>query len=292
VRPGGEKRGNSYDRRRRRRWLMKEFDPDIGPDRVRCHLFGLSENCLEFLDIHTLTVDRIEPGGSYARDSIRPACKPCQNTQGALITQARRIQWKQLMEEARARGIDWERRAVRKNLGVGQADHERTAAARLHLQALVALGWSQSKLAHQLGLSPTNLGPIIGTSTAGAPDLRVLTRGTVDKIEALYDQLSMTLPPETNQRERIAASRSRRYAKERQWKPPLALEDVSDVVLEDDYLDEAAIERRMAGDKTVRLTKAEKAEVRHRWMATGRSLSELERATGINSHRDYSQEAS
>jgi transcriptional regulator with XRE-family HTH domain len=175
--------------------------------------------------------------------------------------------------------------AIPASLGAGQKDHERTPAARLHLRALVALGWSQSKLARRLGVLPTNLGPVIGTSGSNVD--RTLSRGTVDKIEALYAELSMTLPPETNQRERIASSRSRRYAKDRGWLPPLALEDVSDVVLEDEYLDEAAIERRMAGDKSLRLSKAEKAELRRRWVAAGRALNDLERTTGVNSHREY-----
>lgn len=158
--------------------------------------------------------------------------------------------------------------AVPANLGVGQKDHERTPTARLRLQALVALGWSQSKLAERLGILPTNLGPIIGTSTAGGPrrrdGLRILSRGTVDKIEALYAELSMTLPPETNHRERIAASRSRNYAAERGWLPPLALEDVSDVpVLQlgsHEDVDEVAVRRAVDGDKGVRLTIAERRE--------------------------------
>lgn len=106
------------------------------------------------------------------------------------------------------------------NLGAGQADHERTPLARLHLRALVALGWSQSKLATRLGLLPSNLGPVIGTSGRGP---RVLTRSTVDAIEALFAELCMTLPPETNQRDRIAAARARNYAKAHGWEPPLAL---------------------------------------------------------------------
>lgn len=108
MRPGGEKRGSSYTRRRRRTRLLREFDPDLGPDKARCHLFGLSERCLGVVDIHTLTVDRIEPGGSYCADNTRPACAPCQHVQGALITRERRLQWKQLMEEAAALGIDWD----------------------------------------------------------------------------------------------------------------------------------------------------------------------------------------
>lgn len=107
MRPGGEKRGNSTDRRRRREYLLEEFDDDLGPDRARCHLFGLSEACLGTVDRYSLTVDRIEPGGSYCRDNIRPACKPCQNKQGALITKERRDQWRLHMAEADAADIDW-----------------------------------------------------------------------------------------------------------------------------------------------------------------------------------------
>ena len=108
MRPGGDKRGSTRNRAARRVWLLQEFDPDLGPDKARCHLFGLSDRCLQYVDARTLTVDRIEPGGSYRRDNIRPACKPCQNTQGALITKERRQQWRQLMEEAQALGIDWD----------------------------------------------------------------------------------------------------------------------------------------------------------------------------------------
>lgn len=108
MRPGGEKRGNNRDRARRRARLLREFDPDLGPDKARCHLFGLSSRCLEIVDATTLTVDRIEPGGSYCADNTRPACKPCQSLQGALITHERRRQWLALMEEARELGIEWD----------------------------------------------------------------------------------------------------------------------------------------------------------------------------------------
>lgn len=179
--------------------------------------------------------------------------------------------------------------AIPANLGAGQADHERTPTARLHLQALVALGWSQSKLATRLGVLPTNLGPVIGVSTAGGPNrregLRILSRSTVDKIEALYAELSMTLPPETNQRDRIAASRARRYAERRGWLPPLALEDVDGVELDEDYLDEAAIEHRLAGDKSVRVHKGETAEVVRRALARGMNTGQIERHLGIKPER-------
>jgi transcriptional regulator with XRE-family HTH domain len=147
------------------------------------------------------------------------------------------------------------------------------------LQALVALGWSMSELGRRLGITHVrNAIPVVKGE-------RRLTAATAKKADALYEQLSMTLPSETNQRQRIAASRSRRYAKAHGWVPPLDLE-AEDVELDDEpYLDEAAILRRLDGDKTVRLTPAEAAELVRRWQASGRPLNECERHTGINPHR-------
>lgn len=87
--------------------MLANFDQDLGPDRARCWL-DLVDGCLEFVDATTLTVDRIHPGGSYAHGNIQPACRPCQVHQGALITNEARAAWRDLVEEARARGIDWD----------------------------------------------------------------------------------------------------------------------------------------------------------------------------------------
>ena len=83
-RPGYvDKRGNNRDRERRRTWLLAHFDTDLGVGRARCHL-KISTRCLRVVDETTLSVDRIELGGSYRRSNIRPACKPCQDRQGGL----------------------------------------------------------------------------------------------------------------------------------------------------------------------------------------------------------------
>ena len=107
MRAGGDRRGNTVDRKRRKVWLLATFDTDLGPDQCRCHLL-LSERCRGILDIHTVTSDRIQPGGTYRRSNTQPACVPCQNLQGALITRERRHQWFAWMDEARAAGIDWD----------------------------------------------------------------------------------------------------------------------------------------------------------------------------------------
>jgi hypothetical protein len=83
-----DKRGSNRDRAARRAWLLATFDPDLGDERARCAM-NLSGDCLKIVDVETLSVDRIEQGGTYARHNIRPGCKPCQDRQGGLTTAAR-----------------------------------------------------------------------------------------------------------------------------------------------------------------------------------------------------------
>lgn len=87
--------------------MLATFDVDLGPDRCRCWL-DLVPGCLGELDVHSVTADRIDPGGSYRHENVQPACTPCQNAQGALITHARRAEWRALMEEAQRLGIEWD----------------------------------------------------------------------------------------------------------------------------------------------------------------------------------------
>lgn len=88
MRKGGERRGNTRDRRARKLWLLANFDRELGADECRCHLV-LSDRCLGLLDYASVTADRIVPGSGYERDGIRPSCAPCQSLQGALVSQGR-----------------------------------------------------------------------------------------------------------------------------------------------------------------------------------------------------------
>lgn len=68
MRCGGDHRGSSYCRRARKRWLLREF----GDGRTcRC------VHCGGKLTYETVTSDRIDIGGSYARDNVQPACQRC-----------------------------------------------------------------------------------------------------------------------------------------------------------------------------------------------------------------------
>ena len=71
-RPGGEKRGNSSDRRARKLWMLSDRAPFGGTGTtVRCVHCGCE------LDYDTVEADRIVPGGSYRRDNVQPACRDC-----------------------------------------------------------------------------------------------------------------------------------------------------------------------------------------------------------------------
>lgn len=174
--------------------------------------------------------------------------------------------------------------------GGAVVDHTGTTR---RVQALVALGWSQAKLGQRLGIDPTNMGPL-------AHGARETTVATAKAVRDLYDELSMQLPPAESHRDKIAASRARNYARAHGWLPPLAWDDelIDDPahtpllergpsITHDDELDDAAIWRRMHGDRTVRLSKADAAEVVRRWAASGRSLADCERVTGIKADRWY-----
>nr|QOL00345.1 hypothetical protein [uncultured organism] len=80
-------RGNSYDRRRRKQWLLDTYGDGF---RVKCYRF---EVCKRYLTWHTLTVDRIQPGcegGTYQRGNIRPACATCNSSTGGILGNERK----------------------------------------------------------------------------------------------------------------------------------------------------------------------------------------------------------
>lgn len=138
--------------------------------------------------------------------------------------------------------------------------------AHRRLQALVARGWSQSKLAARLGMERGNFGTMMQRSRVSV----ALHRTVVDLFDELWDQI----PPHDEWRDSIAYSRTLRYAKARRWLPPLAWDDIDNDVEppvpdEDGGIDETAVVLAMQGEG-VRLTPAERRECvlrlhRERW---------------------------
>lgn len=89
---------------------------------------------------------------------------------------------------------------------------------RRRLQALVTIGWPQTALAGQLGMDQSNITRLIRSE-------RSVAVSTALRVRALYDRLWDTPPPQDSCSEKIAASRSRRMARQRGWVPPMAWDD-------------------------------------------------------------------
>lgn len=85
------------------------------------------------------------------------------------------------------------------------------------LQALVAIGWSMSRLGERLGVEIGNMGRVV----AGGP----VTAARALAVKALFEELWNQPQEGDEQRSRISANRARNYARARGWAPPLAWDD-------------------------------------------------------------------
>ena len=68
-RAGGDRRGSNADRKARKLWLLQTFGDG---ETCKCAL-----GCDTMLTFMTVEADRKIPGGSYRRENIQPACRPC-----------------------------------------------------------------------------------------------------------------------------------------------------------------------------------------------------------------------
>lgn len=126
------------------------------------------------------------------------------------------------------------------------------------VQALVAIGWSQSKLCDHLGWDRGNWSLMMKR-----PGVMVRTHR---EVAALFDELWDQLPPRDTHRDKIAFSRAKKHAKDRRWLPPLAWDDIDNDVeppvaeAEEGAIDEMAVDLACMGER-VRLTPLERREV-------------------------------
>lgn len=158
------------------------------------------------------------------------------------------------------------------------------------LQGLVAIGWSMNRLSQRLGMKLTNARHLFhGTGQTTVARAR--------QVAALYDELWNQLPPHDSHRDKIAYSRARNHAKRLGWAPPLAWDDstiddpaaqpapwLADADAGDIEIgfDEAAVQRAVDGDHTVRLTKADRVEIINRLHARRWTDQAIARRTGIS----------
>ncbi|TDW30991.1 helix-turn-helix domain-containing protein [Cryobacterium psychrophilum] len=134
------------------------------------------------------------------------------------------------------------------------------------VQALVARGWSQSKLCAMVGRERGNWWTMMQ-----ADQVTVSFHLEVSK---LYDRIWNTEPPHADWPDKTARTRALNYSKQRRWLPPLAWDDIdTDVTppISDgaNGIDEMAVDLALQGED-VRLSPAERREAvtrlhSHRW---------------------------
>ncbi|AYN57836.1 helix-turn-helix DNA binding protein [Arthrobacter phage Eileen] len=135
---------------------------------------------------------------------------------------------------------------------------------RRRVQALVAIGWSQSRLAKQLGMDQGNMSAFM------AADQCTVRRALA--IRDLYNRAWDQPQEGWDWRSRIAANRSRNYAAARGWVPPLAWDD--------DTIDDPAAQPDLGFKPKLRDTIADDVEFLYN---TGASREEITERLGASS---------
>jgi transcriptional regulator with XRE-family HTH domain len=124
---------------------------------------------------------------------------------------------------------------------------------RRRLQALVAAGWTQSRIAEQLGMTPGTLSTVIRSART--------TGKTARAVAGLYERMWNLVPPQGTALERGAVKRARAIAARYSWAPPLAWDD--------ETIDDPAAEPEGVGrDKPSRVRKLPPADDIH-WLIQG-----------------------
>lgn len=147
------------------------------------------------------------------------------------------------------------------------------------IQALVAIGWSQSKLADRIGMERGNFGLLMQRDHCTVRVHRA--------VEAVYEELWNTAPPHEDHRSKIAYSRALRHAKDRRWLPPMAWDDIDNDVEPplaeeaEGAIDEMAVELACMGER-VRLSAEERREAVTRLVAVKLSDHEIADRLHVN----------
>lgn len=95
--------------------------------------------------------------------------------------------------------------------------YELALGAQRRLQALVAFGYSQARLARELGISANGLGALLRNE--------LVTAWRAREVRDLYERLSMTLPATDTTPRRKSVTRAKRYALDHGWAPPMAWDE-------------------------------------------------------------------
>lgn len=88
------------------------------------------------------------------------------------------------------------------------------------LQALIAIGWTRQELARRIGCTSANMRYHL------LDDSYLVSVATARRVASIYDELSMTPPPDS-----LATRRALALARRRGWVPPLEWDDIEEGTL-------------------------------------------------------------
>lgn len=188
----------SYERNRRRQTLYGRYDTGrVDAEPVREHIRFLMENGVsvkqtaKLTGLSTSTVGAIIWG--RPERGHPPYARVMKQTADKILTVKPTLE----------------------NMSLGHIT-EGTGTGR-RLQALIAIGWSQTRLARKLGVQVSNM----SRALAGDP----VMVSTALNVKALFEQLWNQPQEGVDQRTKISANRARNYAKARGWLPPMAWDE-------------------------------------------------------------------
>jgi hypothetical protein len=149
------------------------------------------------------------------------------------------------------------------------------------IQALRALGWSTRIIAREAEMHHSALARI--------GDYPTVYRATTHTIALVYERLSMALPPQTNQAEKHAVTKTRRTARRHGWPPPLAWDDIDrdpePVATETEHdVDDVVVDRIVAGEN-LPANNRERFAVVARYLELGLPLRDLASRLGWKPER-------
>ncbi len=144
---------------------------------------------------------------------------------------------------------------------------------RRRLQALVALGWSATRIATRLDVTHDQIFHWLAAER--------VTNTTEARVTALYERMSATAPPTATYGDRISRTRARNHAARQGWAPPLAWDDIDTdehpadiIVIHPDTVDQVQVDLAVHGYETT-LTPAERRLVVEQLLHNGHTDLEL-----------------
>lgn len=116
------------------------------------------------------------------------------------------------------------------NLADGATTPARGTVRRI--QTLIACGWSQNRIATELGMLGSNLSTLRlryeNAARRGRGATVRVNAGTARAVAALYDRLASTTPPAYGHREKISVARARNLGVQHKWPLPMDWAAVDD----------------------------------------------------------------